>query len=262
MLVLQPSIQKEHDPRKAARDLLGSVLNGSVGKNRSKGKQSPGDPSHETKPFQKGELTGEYDYDISTYSTQSMSASSLSSRPAASRIRFSTVEVREHPVTLGDNPAVTEGLPLTLEWEASNSQSFSIDQYEESLARSHERFEGPPKIPMEVRQRLLLQQGYSPDYLAMVEDEVRAIQLSRFDNCPPFFWEDSDLPERTIPITRDLVRSLNLDAMDEYRLMANSSRRSNRRGQTTAPIPADNAPKEATRKLRWQSLFTNRKGSS
>jgi hypothetical protein len=42
----------------------------------------------------------------------------------SSSISFGSVTVHTHPVTLGDNPAVSTGLPVTLGWKAVNSKCF------------------------------------------------------------------------------------------------------------------------------------------
>ena len=48
---------------------------------------------------------------------------------AKKRVSFETVDVFEHPITLGDN-VVSEGAPLTIEWHAQRCDILSVDDYE------------------------------------------------------------------------------------------------------------------------------------
>ena len=43
---------------------------------------------------------------------------------------FDIVEVIEFPIELGDNPAVSEGAPLTVGWKYQKRKSYEIDYYE------------------------------------------------------------------------------------------------------------------------------------
>ena len=45
-------------------------------------------------------------------------------------VLFDTITVHEHAYALGDNPSVSEGAPLTIEWEAQHSVTFDIGYYE------------------------------------------------------------------------------------------------------------------------------------
>ena len=47
-------------------------------------------------------------------------------------VRFSSsILIHEHGMILGDNPAVGEGLPLTITWERQRRKKYSLDEYEE-----------------------------------------------------------------------------------------------------------------------------------
>lgn len=51
------------------------------------------------------------------------------------RVTFSSVVVHSHPVVVGDNPSVTEGVPLMLDWKAEETSTFdSLEDYEEEKA--------------------------------------------------------------------------------------------------------------------------------
>ena len=54
-------------------------------------------------------------------------------------VRFSNLEIRTYPLTLGDNPSVSSGPPLTLDWNHETTHTFSIDAYESQLAPPEDR---------------------------------------------------------------------------------------------------------------------------
>jgi len=41
-------------------------------------------------------------------------------------VRFSTIEIREYPRALGDNPSVTSGPPLTLKWNPISTSALDV----------------------------------------------------------------------------------------------------------------------------------------
>jgi hypothetical protein len=52
-------------------------------------------------------------------------------------VQFSTVHVREYNLCLGDNPSVTCGAPISLDWYYEKEQSYSsVDEYEFSSSSS------------------------------------------------------------------------------------------------------------------------------
>ena len=59
-------------------------------------------------------------------------SSSSSSNGTKRSISFTTLEISEYPVTVGDNPAVPNGVPLQLDWEhnSESTQVLDVEQYE------------------------------------------------------------------------------------------------------------------------------------
>ncbi len=45
-------------------------------------------------------------------------------------VQFSTIEIREYPITLGDNPGGRSGPPISLGWDYSISSKMNLDTYE------------------------------------------------------------------------------------------------------------------------------------
>lgn len=72
-------------------------------------------------------------------------------------VSFGKVCVHEHPVTAGDNPSVSEGVPISLAWQAQSSRTFSsFEDFEMSCKRRPAR-----KIEAEERMWMLMNAGVS-----------------------------------------------------------------------------------------------------
>jgi hypothetical protein len=108
-------------------------------------------------------------------SCESSSTTSTSrSNTRSSRITFSTVKVHHHDLICGDNPSVSDGVPLQLDWNKNDSQIFDIDTYEKITAAEKQ-----------VRRLSALERAAtagdngSKSFLEEVEEEVLSIQNSR-----------------------------------------------------------------------------------
>lgn len=70
-------------------------------------------------------------------------------------VRFSTVTINEHPIIIGCNPAVSSGVPITIDWYSISQSEHSINEYES--IRKYER----------VRHRVMLKQYPSERYAVL-----------------------------------------------------------------------------------------------
>ena len=67
------------------------------------------------------------------------SSSSTETKNNPKTVQFSNLEIRTYPLTLGDNPSVSSGPPLTLDWNHETTHTFSVDAYESQLAPPEDR---------------------------------------------------------------------------------------------------------------------------
>ena len=51
------------------------------------------------------------------------------------KVKFSSVKIREYPMIPGDNPSVSNGPPLTMDWTASKTFSVTIDRFEDFVKK-------------------------------------------------------------------------------------------------------------------------------
>ena len=74
-------------------------------------------------------------------------------------VSFGTCEIREYPMTLGDNPGGNWGPPLTISWDFQNTVIMKVDEFEA---------EHPPRrassqiiIPTKLREDILMNAGFT-----------------------------------------------------------------------------------------------------
>lgn len=97
------------------------------------------------------------------------------------KVTFASVEVREYPIILGDSPACSKGAPISIDWDADASTSYTIDEWE-SKRYFARRSKTDIRVPSATRVEWLLDAGYSTGriYQAIrdTEEERRQLQLS------------------------------------------------------------------------------------
>lgn len=116
----------------------------------------------------------EYSTDDDDYKLHSggetSSSSKLSSRK---RVAFGSIQVREYNRTIGDNPSVRVGVPVSLDWQFSERAEVPIDEYEENR---------PPRKAMLrlssiTRRNILLNVwGYTEEDIADADKEIQKIK--------------------------------------------------------------------------------------
>lgn len=109
------------------------------------------------------------------------------------KVKFSTVHIQEHRLVLGDNPAVSRGVPLTLSWTPSGSRVYSIDEYEERRLPKRRRSSLPVAFTAQQRESIAKLGGSSKSAIQSVGVRVREIQQSReeseLDNYKRGMWD-------------------------------------------------------------------------
>eukprot|EP00540_Astrosyne_radiata_P008224 CAMPEP_0116844048 /NCGR_PEP_ID=MMETSP0418-20121206/12446_1 /TAXON_ID=1158023 /ORGANISM="Astrosyne radiata, Strain 13vi08-1A" /LENGTH=236 /DNA_ID=CAMNT_0004474907 /DNA_START=159 /DNA_END=869 /DNA_ORIENTATION=- len=83
--------------------------------------------------------------------------SSSSSVPRS--VSFTSLEIREYTMTLGDHPSASSGPPVTLDWTYHSKETRDLDQYEQ--ARGPKRRRKQLKLSLAQREALLVRKGFS-----------------------------------------------------------------------------------------------------
>jgi hypothetical protein len=99
----------------------------------------------------------------------------------AKEVSFASVQVREYPMILGDNPSCTSGPPVTLDWNynAEASLSCTVDEWE-SGRDSTRRMRTEIRVPSSVRTEWLLDAGFTPTQVNKAIRDVQKYQRDRW----------------------------------------------------------------------------------
>jgi hypothetical protein len=89
-------------------------------------------------------------------------------------VRFSNVEIRSYPMVLGDNPSVTSGVPITIDWEYEDQVVCDVAEYEKS--RPARRVRTELLMPSSIRARLAIDAGSSRKEL---QQQQRRVNIQR-----------------------------------------------------------------------------------
>jgi hypothetical protein len=122
-----------------------------------------------------------YDDDISLSSSQSYSISlaggSVPRTPT--RIRFESVQIRRYHQTLGDNPAVTYGPPIALDWKYEEMSPVQVDEYEGT--RGSDRIPDSNKLVLSSmdRRRVLKNKGFTEEEIDHASQEAEKTRKER-----------------------------------------------------------------------------------
>lgn len=68
-------------------------------------------------------------------------------------VTFRELEIREYPIIVGDNPSVSSGVPICIDWVYIEGQPQSLEEYEE--LRQTRRSLAEMKIPAPARAQML-----------------------------------------------------------------------------------------------------------
>lgn len=97
-------------------------------------------------------------------------------------VSFGTITILEFPIMLGDNPGVSSGAPLTIDWVPVDVNTRDINLYD--YLRSSQRKSSKKKFQISVprRAQMLIKAGYSIDEIANAVLMVEEIQRQRQDS--------------------------------------------------------------------------------
>jgi len=92
-------------------------------------------------------------------------------------VQFGVCEIREFPVTLGDNPGGNRGPPLTLSWDHYGTVSMPVEEFESQ--RPPRRTGSQMNLPRSVREDMLRNAGFSRGEIQAGSKEVNKSRVQR-----------------------------------------------------------------------------------
>lgn len=100
----------------------------------------------------------------------------LQTNDTRKNVRFSFVETRLYSITIGDNPSVQVGVPITLTWNFTEIPAVAIDEYEESRTQGNT----VARLSSITRKNLLHRvYGHTEEEIADAENEILLIKRQR-----------------------------------------------------------------------------------
>ena len=93
-------------------------------------------------------------------------------------VTFNKVEIRYYPVIIGDNPSVSDGCPVTIDWEPIGISLASLDEFETFRLKSRRHCS---KLSMNemTRYHLLLDAGYNTFDILNGERSAKLLKSER-----------------------------------------------------------------------------------
>jgi hypothetical protein len=112
-----------------------------------------------------------------------------SNKPSKKSVQFASVTIHEHPTLVGCNPAVSAGVPLTIDWRAVSSSEMSVDEYE--AYREPRRVSNPIFLRHDATERwtLLKNLGFDSEEMRVAEETADGIRISRQMSNKEAQWE-------------------------------------------------------------------------
>ncbi len=92
-------------------------------------------------------------------------------------VTFDSITIRDYPMTVGDNPSVSSGPPLTIEWDHMSEITLSLDSYEESKPAPRNGRE--MIVPRLAREQIFRDAGFSYNQLIRLTKPVNVARLQR-----------------------------------------------------------------------------------
>jgi hypothetical protein len=93
-------------------------------------------------------------------------------------VSFAVIEIREYDQTIGDNPSVSYGPPISLDWNYVQNEAIDLDSYEGMRGKRRTS----PQLMMNyyVRKNTLIHKlGYSEEDLKRATKQAERVQLQR-----------------------------------------------------------------------------------
>jgi len=94
------------------------------------------------------------------------------------RVSFNQIEIREYSRCMGDNPATTEGPPLSIDWDYNVAGTYAVDEYE--CVRTPQRLCQTLCVPRTIREDILLTQtDVTKTEMKKAVEEIRVARFRR-----------------------------------------------------------------------------------
>jgi len=143
-------------------------------------------------------------------------------------VSFNSITIRDYDPCVGDNPSVSKGVPISIDWEYEEQEAMDLERYETS--RDGQRRErGEMRIPSFVRRDVLKNNGFSNYEIQTATKDASITRKQRHNtrNQKPVMEKTSLVIEK---ISRNIRRVVSINSMgkelEDMLQRANSSKES------------------------------------
>mmetsp|Transcript_30420 Transcript_30420/g.46674 ORF Transcript_30420/g.46674 Transcript_30420/m.46674 type:complete len:252 (-) Transcript_30420:295-1050(-) len=155
------------------------------------------------------------------------------SRPRR-RVSFSSVDIREHTLTLGDHPDCSYGPPTSLDWDFEQIPTVDLDQYEES--REPRRTLRQMVLNYHIRMRILQAAGHSTAELKHASKQTGKAKANR--SSTRAFLQFSKVEEALQSAKRKVKRAVGNNKDNKTLVPAKDQIAANLEGKSAAAPPS------------------------
>lgn len=99
------------------------------------------------------------------------------SASASKQVSFGSIDLHVHQYTLGDNPSLRSGPPVTIAWKSFETFSLDLDDYERE--KPDPRQKEMMLLPRSVREHILRNRGFSRGELKEATEQAERIRVQR-----------------------------------------------------------------------------------
>lgn len=133
-------------------------------------------------------------------------------------VSFGTVKIREHGIILGDNPAVSSGAPITIDWDYFDEDLFDLDEYEST--RPDRRSYSEMSIPERYRFDILKRCEFTTKEIIEQAREAEALRLQRAETSNQLYRAQSH--EKVEKLQRGFINMFTNKKKKERQLLKKS----------------------------------------
>lgn len=171
-----------------------------------------------------GNMTYSTHHESLTKSRQEEARESRLSRNARG-VSFDKVVVREYTVSVGDNPAVSRGCPLSIGWEPVAHTEYNFDDYEDH--KPAKRPNNDMFMHFSVRHKILKNGGYTPKEITKLAIDVYDARSKRHKTVTKLNknndkWDEKKeiFRHRVIDVLSKVHPKIKKERMEEERLLS------------------------------------------
>ena len=135
-------------------------------------------------------------------------------------VRFDKVLIRDYPIEMGDNPAVSSGAPLTIGWKHFAEDEMEVDAYE-SIRDEDRRGYTELIIPPPERKEMLTRLGYTHSEIEKQSKTAKALRIKRLETSQLLYKSESE--EKLEKLSRGLKNLISNRKKQRERMMIQRS---------------------------------------